>query len=294
VTVSTVIFALILRAIDADLVWDTLKAVNPGGLAIALLLQLCSSTVAAYRWHLIMRNLRFGQSPRFYWRSYLKGMFFNQGLPTSIGGDAMRVLDVARQGFRKRDALYGVMLDRIVGLTALLMLNLIAHTLSPQLLPSRVYSLTMILVLSGVVLFGLAFALRDLAWLDAYPRLEVAKTLSARLHQAFSAHRAVLVILSLGIHLLAMMCFYVTGSALGLQYNLMTYLVVVPPAIFLTLIPISLAGWGMREGALVALFSLIGADKAAVLTMSILYGFILIAVSVLGLVVYLADRQRAV
>ena len=56
-----------------------------------------------------MQNLHFGQSFSFYWRSYFKAMFFNQGLPTSIGGDALRVLDVAGQGFRKRDVLYGVM-----------------------------------------------------------------------------------------------------------------------------------------------------------------------------------------
>ena len=88
------------------------------------------------------------------------------------------------------------------------------------------------------------------------------------------------------------MCIRDRGWALGLRYDLTTYFVIVPPAILLTVIPVSLAGWGVREGALVALFSFIGADKATVLTMSILYGLTLIIVSLPGFLIYLGGRQR--
>ena len=98
-----------------------------------------------------MHNLNFGQSFSFYWRSYFKAMFFNQGLPTSIGGDALRVLDVAGHGFRKRDALYGVMLDRIAGLAALMLLNLIAYFFNPDLLPIQIYYLTLLLMAGGMI-----------------------------------------------------------------------------------------------------------------------------------------------
>jgi uncharacterized membrane protein YbhN (UPF0104 family) len=99
---------------------------------------------------------------------------------------------------------------------------------------------------------------------------------------------------SLLIPFLAMMGFFATGWALGLRYNPITYVIIVPPAIFLTIIPVSLAGWGVREGALVGLFSLIGADKATVLAMSILYGLTLIAVSLPGFAIYLGGRQHLV
>ena len=65
-----------------------------------------------------------------------------------------------------------------------------------------------------------------------------------------------------------------------------------PPALVLTVFPISVAGWGVREGALVGLFSLIGADKTAVLMMSLLYGLTLIIVSLPGLVTYLKGRHH--
>jgi uncharacterized membrane protein YbhN (UPF0104 family) len=90
-----------------------------------------------------------------------------------------------------------------------------------------------------------------------------------------------------------MVGWFATGWALGLRYDLVTYFVIVPPAILLTVIPISLAGWGIREGVMVTLFAMIGADKAAVLALSILYGLTLIIVSLPGFVMYLSARQRS-
>lgn len=239
-----------------------------------------------------MQNLQFGQFFSFYWRSYFKAMFFNQGLPTSIGGDALRVLDIAGQGFRKRDALYGVMLDRIVGLTALMWLNLIAYMFGPDLLPDPLYHLTLLVVVGSLAGFSGVSSLRYLPWLDASPRLSIVRITSERLHQAFLKNRILLIGSSLLIPVLAMLSFFATGWALGLRYDLVTYFIIVPPAIFLTILPVSLAGWGVREGALVGLFFLIGADKATILAMSILYGLMQIVVSLPGFVIYLGGRKH--
>ena len=291
IVVTLLVFFFILRSIGTQKVWEALKQLKLDLLVMAIVIQFGSTTLSAYRWQLIMRNLGFGQSFSFYWCSYFKAMFFNQGLPTSIGGDALRVLDVAAQGFRKRDALYGVILDRVSGLATLVVLNLLAYLFNPQLLPIQIYYLTLILVIAGfVVLIGIA-SLEKISWLDRYPRLAPLKRIPARLQQAFRFNRMLLLVSSLLIPLLAILVFFVIGRALGLQYELLVYFIIVPPAIYLTIIPISLAGWGVREGALVGLFSLIGADKSIVLTMSILYGFTLIIISLPGLIVYLKGRR---
>lgn len=294
VVLTASIFALILRSIDVRQIWKILHQANLGLLVVAFFMQFGSTTVSAYRWQLIMHNLNFGQSFSFYWRSYFKAMFFNQGLPTSIGGDALRVLDVAGYGFRKRDALYGVMLDRIAGLAALMLLNLFAYLFNPDLLPIQIYYLTLLLMAGGMIGLMVVSCLVKLRWFNAYPKLAILKTMLERLYRAFSTCRTLLLAASLLIPLLAMLGFFATGWALGLRYDLMTYFVIVPPAILLTVIPVSLAGWGVREGALVALFAYIGADKATVLTMSILYGLTLIIVSLPGFLIYLGGRQRLI
>ena len=290
VTIS--IFFLILRSIDIDQIWNIVKRTKPEFLLTASLMQFGSASLSAYRWQLIMRNLGFGQSLSFYWRSYFKASFFNQGLPTSIGGDALKVLDVAGRGFRKRDALYGIMLDRITGLTALMWLNLSAYLFKPDLLPGPIYHLTILLVMGSLVGFAVASSLRHLSWFDSRPRLRSVRILSERLHQALSKNRALLVGSSLLVPVLAILSFSTTGFALGLRHDLVTYFIIIPPAIFLTIVPVSLAGWGIREGVLVALFSLIGTDKATVLTMSILYGLMQIGVSLPGFIIYLGSRKN--
>ena len=285
------IFVLILRHIDVARVGRVLANASPPLLLAALILQFGSATLSAVRWHLIMRNLRFGLPVSFYLRSYCKALFFNQGLPTSVGGDALRVLDVATRGFRKRDALFGVVLDRLAGLAALLVMNLVGFMLGPGMLPDALYRLTLLAVACGFAAYVVMSLLRFLPAPDTYPGLGVLRALAERLHRALLGHRAMLFGSSLLIPLLALLSFYATGSALGLRYDLLTYVVIVPPAIILTLVPVSLAGWGVREGALVGLFSFIGADKAVILTMSILYGLMQIVVSLPGLVIYLSGRK---
>lgn len=292
VLVTASILALILRSINAQQAWQVIKHARPDLLFVALLLQFGSTAISAYRWQLIMRNLQFGQPFSFYWRSYFKGMFFNQGLPTSIGGDAIRVLDVAGRGFRKRDALYGVAIDRIAGLGALTSLTLVAYAFNADLLPMQVYRLMLFLIAIGLVGFLSISSVRKLSWLDRHPRLSVLRIMSERLHLALSAHRFLLVTSSLLVPLLAMLGFFATGWALGLRYDLMAYFAIVPPALVLTVVPVSIAGWGVREGALVGLFSLIGADRTVVLMMSLLYGITLIVVSLPGLVIFLKGRQH--
>ncbi len=294
VVATVFILTLITRSINAAQVLQVLKKTRLDYLAAALMLQFGSTAVSAYRWQMIMQNLHFGQNFAFYWRSYFKGMFFNQGLPTSIGGDAVRMLDVASRGFRKRDALYGVMVDRIIGLGALMSLTLLAYLLNPDLLPKQVHRPILLIISIGALGFFSIFFIKYFTWLSRYPKLAIISIIAERLHQALFSQRFLLVTASLLIPFLALLGFFATGWALGLEYSLMTYFALVPPALVLTVVPISVAGWGVREGALVGLFSLIGADKTAVLMMSLLYGLTLIIVSLPGLVTYLKGRHHTI
>lgn len=289
--ITSIILAVILRSIDMAIVWETLQKAHHSLLLLAILLQFLSTAVSAYRWQIIMQNLGFGQRFSFYWQSYYKGMFFNQGLPTSIGGDAVRVIDVAGLGFRKRDVLYGVMIDRLVGLGALLLLSLLAYLIQPNLLPMQIYRPMLLLVLVGLLGFITLFMIGKMQWLQRFPKLAILAIVSNRLYQIFYSRRILLITLSMLIPLLALLGFFATGWALGLRYDLMIYFAIVPLALVLTVVPVSIAGWGVREGALVGLFSLIGANKATVLIMSLLYGITLIIVSLPGLVTFLKGRH---
>lgn len=292
--VTLVILGLIFRSIHINSVLQVMRQASLPLLGLAVGFQLFSTLLAGFRWYLVMHKLGFGQAAPFYIKSYFKGSFFNQGLPTSIGGDAIRVLDVAATGFRKRDAFRGVFIDRILGLVGLLLLNLLANALQPDLLPHDLFLILNLIVLGGVAGFIVLIFVHHLRWLNQWRLTRYLLGISSQLHTIMHGinNSAVQMTLSVLIHLFSMINIFLIGRSVGLDYDLVTFTVIVPPVILLTLIPISLAGWGVREGAMIGLFTLLGADKSVVLSMSILYGIILVIASLPGLVVYLSGKHH--
>ncbi len=296
ILVSIGLLALIVSHVDVHEVFGVIAHSKPWLLLPALLIQIGSFLLAAFRWRLIMRALEFEAPLPFYVRAYLKGTFFNQALPTSIGGDALRVLEAGRLGRGKREAFYGVFIDRIVGLLGLMVLNLAAVSYRPLLLQIRP---AIHYVIVGVALTGIAGVLvlaflGKLHWLSRNRVTRLLFDLSNRIRAVYHSFRAVSeqLALSVLIHLLAMLAIFLVGLSVGLDYSLLVYLVIVPPVILLTIVPISLAGWGVREGAMIGLFMLIGAQKATVLSMSVLYGLLLIVASLPGMYYFLLARHH--
>ncbi len=292
--ISAVLLILIFRTVNLQEALVSLSLVSFPALIIALLLQLASTSVAAYRWFLIMRTIGSTEEFFFFLKSYFKGTFFNQGLPTSIGGDGIRILDCSRSTGSAHDGFYGVFIDRFAGLAGLLVLNIGALLLSGDILPSRIrYLLLVILSLLLVVLVVLLY-LRRFRLFTRTRWLGFVGQLSERYFQVYSTPSLIGIQLSLSIitHLFSMTAIYVLGISTGLNYPLSVYLVLVPPVILLTILPVSLAGWGVREGAMIGFFLLIGADQTKVLSFSLLYGILVLFHSLPGLLVYLAQKNK--
>lgn len=293
--VAGLLLLLIFRSISPARAAAAAAAVPPGRLLAALLLQTACNTAAACRWHLIMRRLGFKFSFLFMLQSSFKGVFFNQGLPSSIGGDGIRILDCAKAGGSAEEAFFGVFIDRIMGLTGLLLLNIGALLMNRSLLPANVYW-PLLLILSGLTAgLLLLFFLRKFPFFAAGRYLGFLGRLSERCFQVYSSVSSVSVQLGLSIlvHLFSMSVFYLIGKGVGLNFPPQTYLALVPPVILLTIVPVSLAGWGVREGAMVGFFLLIGADKAKVLSLSLLCGLTALVSSLPGLAVYLTQKGES-
>jgi lipopolysaccharide export system permease protein len=292
--VSALILYLIVRSLDLRAITAVATAIPALILVAALGLQVASNCVAAARWSLIMNKIGITAPFSLYLKSFFKGAFFNQGLPASIGGDGLRILDAARISSTKEDAVFGVFIDRVIGLSGLLLLNLGALLFNHSLLPSSVYF--PLLAVMSLLLLGL-ITLFFLHRLPIFCRQNVfgyLGRLSVRYHQVYASVQAIglQTLFSVCTHLLSMAAFACLGYGVGMHYPLSVYLALIPPVVLLTTLPISLAGWGIREGAVVGFFLLIGADKSAVLSASILYGLVNLIASLPGLLVYLMQKKR--
>ncbi len=291
---SVAILVFILAEFNAESVWESIVSANPLYIAGAVLFQLLSQLVAAYRWGLIMHILNFRHPFMFYLKSYFKASLFNQILPTSIGGDAYRIAELKIHGGDLKESFYGVFIDRVVGLVGLLLLNLFANQFDTHLLPEHIYYSINIILIGA--LFGL-FVLLAIHKFEIFNRYKITRLfydLSARFRLIYKTPKRISqqVSLSILIHLFSMVAIFGLGHSVGINEPLITYLVLVPPAILLTILPISFAGWGVREGALVALFLLIGTDENKVLAMSLLYGLVLIVSALPGLFFYLRSQHK--
>ncbi|MBI4968292.1 MAG: flippase-like domain-containing protein [Rhodospirillales bacterium] len=286
----------LLSKIDLAAAWERVLGVAPVPLALAAGLMLLQIVLGSVRWLAVLDSiaalLPFRRTLEIF---YIAG-FFNQVLPSSVGGDAVRMWLARRAGLSMAGAINGVMLERLVTVFGLVLLV----ALTQPLLYSRISDpatrmVFPLLTLGGVVgivvlmLMDRAPArvrhlkiVRGLAKLAADTRLLFLKPLHAL--------RALLLAI-LG-HVNLSIATYVLAVGLDIEVGLVDCLVLVPPVILITTLPISIAGWGVRETAMVTAFGFVGVAADSALVLSILLGLLNVAVCLPGGLIWLLSGER--
>jgi uncharacterized protein (TIRG00374 family) len=291
--ITIAIFYYLFLNINFHELWAILAKSHGGWILLALILQLGSTYLAAYRWFKISKLLIFKESLSFYVQSYFKGTFFNQVLPSSIGGDAVRMIDLTRKGYDKKEALYGVFVDRVVGLVGLLTLNLIASILFYGTFDHDLSQLIIFVSLTGLIGFASLFVFDKIHFLSKYKYINLLHRLSRRLNELYSSKIVLMqhISISVAVHFLSVLTMYGISLSIDAHLSFQMLLIAVPPVFLLTIIPISLAGWGIREGAMVGIFTLVGANPTKILAMSILYGLLLIISALPGSYFWIKNKK---
>jgi uncharacterized protein (TIRG00374 family) len=276
--------------------------------AVCILATLVLTVSVAWRWRMILTRMKspvtFGES----WRLVLIGLFFNQVLPSGIGGDAVRVWLLTRGGARLRTAFLSVAADRIFALGAVI---LCMAAFLPLLLdgPAKwpVISLTVAVALGTASLFVLPHALGFLTRVLPDRLCEPAGRLISRsldLLQEFVAvlrlilrarpeGPAVIAISVVNQLVLGWIVYFIAGR-LHVEIGLFSVIALFSPALLLSMLPISLGGWGVREAALVWLLGTANVPQDASLAISLLFGIVTTAASLVGGVLWLFEGRPPV
>lgn len=291
--ITVALFWFLFSRVDISVVSKYIERADIPLLLMALVLALLSTILAAYRWGRITRILGLAAGWRFYLSSYFKGSFFNQALPGSIGGDAVRIYDLHESGKNWSDSFYAVFIDRIAGLAGLLIVNLLALSFMPDFLPIS-FSLTIIAIcIGGLSGLGFLLVIRRIGFLRRIKIMTKIVELSNAFWMVYNKKReAVMQIgISIFVHLFSVLCVFALARAVRLDYEPWIYCLLMPPVFLMMIVPISLAGWGVRESIMVTLFGMIGADKAAILAVAMLYGITVILASLPGAFVWLSEKR---
>ncbi|QQO22518.1 flippase-like domain-containing protein [Bradyrhizobium diazoefficiens] len=293
---SIAVLVYIARGLDLQRLRGHLVSVDPFLFVVALALIFFQTFVLNGRWELIMRALGVSLDWLAGWRILMISLWFNQVLPSSVGGDAVRMWLLRQRGVQWPEAVKGVAADRftaLIGLIALMVAGL-------PFLMSRVSDQAAILAIGGLTLAGVA-GTAVLLTLDRLPkRLIVHPAIASfvrfgvlvRFLLLKSERRALLFGSALLIHLVTAAACYALARGVGAQLSVADAGVLIPPVVLLTAVPISISGWGVREGAMVACLGLAGVPSEEALSVSLLLGAISVIIGLIGGAIWLASPER--
>jgi uncharacterized membrane protein YbhN (UPF0104 family) len=298
VAFSVVLMAVLFARIPLASVAESLRAARVPWLAAAFGLLLLSNLIGAYQWSRLLAAVGI-RIPLWKVAAYYHvGLFFNNFLPANIGGDLSRIADASRHGETRAAALSTVLLDRMIGTLALAGLALVTTLPAIDAFHLRVVYLAL------VAFFALSVAL---VWAVFHPALLPAlermlarvglgglglhlDDLAARL-QSFRGQRSLFLQL-LSVALVVQVCRIVVHAlvarALGLPIALPYFFLFVPLLAVIVSLPISFNGIGVREGAGVVLFGLVGVSRAQAFSLQFTTYLVGVAVSLLGGITFLA------
>ena len=294
------IFAYLLSKTPLAPVAALLTGVNVPLLAVAVGCYVLAQTLSALRWQRVAQSLRLRASYGYFWAQYFAAMWLSQALPSGIGGDVYRAWHLGRRAGRHGAAASSVLLERLSGFGVMLGLGVVLLPLYVQ--NGALWPLSSFLLLLGAggavglpVLVLLArhrhgrrlWQLRFSRWLWRLSR-DVNRVFFAR-WQLLGWH----VVMSVLIQGLNLLMYAVLAHALGLSIPFWLFVALVPPVILTMLVPISFAGWGLREGAMVWVMTTAGLLTAPqALSLSLLVGVTTLLAAGVGLGVFVMRSVR--
>jgi uncharacterized membrane protein YbhN (UPF0104 family) len=279
VAVSVALLWFVSRYVDVAAVLSRLSELEPGWVALGLAVSVLQVGVLAWRWRYTAARLGVDLPLRRALGEYYLGILINQLLPGGVAGDVTRAWRHTRTDVPAGPAVRAVILERA---SAQVVMTL-AAVASVLVLPWASSALRVTAAVAAAVLFGLVLGLlaRPAAPASAAGRLwaDTRRALLAWDALAAQLATALLVVASY------IVVFLVAARALGVETPLATILPLVAPVLMTMLIPVTVAGWGIREAAAAALWGLAGLTPADGAAISVTYGLLVLVSSAPGLVV---------
>jgi len=303
--VSGGILAFLLVQIDVARTVELVRTSNAGYLALALAIFLATTWLMALRWQILLAAKGIREPLGWLTRLYFVGYAAGQVLPTSMGGDAVRIVEHARRRPDAKGEVAGaVVLERVIGASGTL--ALVAVGLAAAVGRYDDIEVLVWVEIAGVLaLAALAFLLfsrrtRRVLEERVFPlgrRVRVDRALES-VHRALHGYRdhgGVLVgtfALTLGIQLVRILAIWLCGEAVGVDLSPLVYVILGPLLFLVMLVPFTINGIGVREAFFVAFLGRFGVNADAAFATGFLFYAVTVATSLPGGLVLLWRSVR--
>ena len=313
VGISILLLIFLFRRVDTHSVFGIIKNAARLKLVFAFLVFFSAYILAILRWEILLKGAQIHLPFKRIIISFAGGVFFNLFMPSTIGGDLVRSIDLAAHTRKTKEVVATVLLDRLSGYLGLVIVAIIAALLGWH------YILYQSVLLSlGIIIFLLVVILLVLFNTSIYARLnklltnsrtaghrkeaslkerikEIIKNLHHEIH-VFRHKKRIIVnnlMLSVIIQITTPLTFYIIALALGLKIPLLYFFIFLPIITAITLLPISIGGLGLRDATTIFFFAKAGVSKDLAFAMSLVnFSFILICAGLGGLIYVLTVHHR--
>ena len=293
VIVSLGLITLLVNQVDFNKIVNILKNVDITMIIYALILLIIQVFIATTRWQSVLKcqkiMLDYKNTLQILW----SGLFFNQAMPSSVGGDVIRGYYLKKQGMTLGRATIGVLMDRLFGMIGLVLLVLASLPLLFELVDDPIARTGVLFIAVGISL-----ALLFIFFTDKLPgnfsHFKIIKGLYSlsREGRHCISNGVIILLISILIHLISVIVVMIIATGLGINVEWSGFLLIIPLVTLMMVVPISIAGWGVREGVMVVGFGYLGVVPEAALALSILYGLLMLVVALPGGAIWMFKKSH--
>lgn len=301
--ISTTLISFLFYKLNVKTVIGMLNQISIPVLFSVIALTLFASVLLALRLQIILISAQpVSRSFEALWKITNIGLFFNQTMPSSIGGDIVKIWLLKLSGVSIQDATSSVTLERLLGFIALGILLGMGFIFQWDLLKNALIiiplMLSVIIVIISIMLIILIpiFPNRWLnfkltSFINPYVK-SMKETIQILYFNKINLFR--LSAISIGLHLLHITIIRLICKSLGFDLLWIQCFVAIPLMFLVSSLPISVAGWGVREGISVATLTVFSIKEEFALAMSVTYGLLQILGSLPGLVYWISSKSKAI
>jgi uncharacterized protein (TIRG00374 family) len=310
-TILKIVFSLgllsyLIYQAEPEKIFSIINRIWTGGNFIYVIFAIITFKIAivvyAFRWQVLLKGYGIHIGILMLFRFYLIGLFFNNFLPTGIGGDITRIYNLIQEAGDRTIGFASVMIERILGITSTLILTMFSLTwLLGSFSTNRILYINILLLIFILLFFYLVFNRKypeSLA--EKVKKIKLFK-FGERIDKLFEAIRYFqdkkivyikVISVSLFAQVLVILMHYFCVLALKIDVSIFYLFLVVPVTFLLTMLP-SINGLGVRDGGFVFLLGKKGISNAAALSLSFLAIIVPMIVSIAGAILFIIQKKKS-
>jgi len=302
IAVSVALLWLLISRIDVGRLWTYARRASPTWLLAALLLYFVAACISVARWGKLLHTQHVPIPNRRLMKSYLVSMFYNNFLPSNIGGDVIRIADTVKAAGSRTLATTVVLVDRLVGLMGLAFVAAIGASAAAIPAPGPVGPVALWGGLGAVTIACTPALIRpeSLEWALRPLRVIHAEWVDKRIEHltvALEKFRAGLMTLglcfleSIAVQVSLVFFYAAIAHSMSIPISAWSLATIVPISFIVQMLPLSINGFGLREATFGFYFTHLGLSLESALIVSFVGAALMMLFSISGAVVQFSGRR---